>query len=649
MCVPCSKTFVLRTFILLFYLGLANYSTAQELPEGFARLTDSIILNKSLGLHEINSAFNDFEQDTTLIRYLSNEAETKNALKVQCYALNQLGSAYRAQSEYNKARKLHDQALVVAKNAEDIEFITYTMNKLSVLYRRTDAIQTALDNAQEALRLAEEVDEPTNELKKNINLALNNIGNIYHKLEQYSLAIENFEDALSREKTIDNKVGMALNYQDIGTAYEAQGKLQEALNYYNQALKLFTEINAKHGILECNYRLAHTYVHMNLIEEARVLLEDSLVDSKQYGDQALTANIEINLGWTLIHTKDFTESEKHLKSGYRLAKNGQLLELQAEATKFLSDLNAQLGNHQLALEYFKESMGLDKRVSNNLNRRYVSDLTLRYDSEKKSQELEALAKQNEIINLRLKQNRTTLLVSSLALALLALILFVLYRQYNLKKEKQLLALEQSMLRSQMNPHFIFNSLNSIKLYIINNEKKNAVHYLNKFSKLVRKILEVSTIKEISLAEELETVELYMNIENTRFSNQINFHVNVSEKIDMYTIKIPSLILQPFLENALWHGLSSKKGEKIIDIEVTKPNPWFIHISITDNGVGRVVSEKIKQRKVLKRKSMGIDITKERLANFSKDFQYTFDVSITDLYDDENRAMGTRVLLKIPTL
>ncbi len=128
-----------------------------------------------------------------------------------------------------------------------------------------------------------------------------------------------------------------------------------------------------------------------------------------------------------------------------------------------------------------------------------------------------------------------------------------------------------MLRSQMNPHFIFNSLNSIKLYIINNEKENAVYYLNKFSKLIRKILMASKEKEITLAEELETMDLYMNIENIRFSNEINYKTNISPDIDLQAIKVPSLILQPFLENALWHGLSSKKDNKNINLEITNEN------------------------------------------------------------------------------
>jgi len=209
-----------------------------------------------------------------------------------------------------------------------------------------------------------------------------------------------------------------------------------------------------------------------------------------------------------------------------------------------------------------------------------------------------------------------------------------------------LTLEQDMLRSQMNPHFIFNSLNSIKLYIINNEKENAVYYLNKFSKLIRKILIASKEKEIPLSEELDTMKLYMNIENIRFSNEINYTTKVAEDIDLEAIKVPSLILQPFLENALWHGLSTKKDNKEIQLEVTKNND-FVKISITDNGVGRIKADKIKKSKVLKRKSVGLTITNDRLTNFYKSYEKDYSLNIKDLYDSNNIASGTRVIINIP--
>lgn len=214
-------------------------------------------------------------------------------------------------------------------------------------------------------------------------------------------------------------------------------------------------------------------------------------------------------------------------------------------------------------------------------------------------------------------------------------------------QTQISELKLTSLLSQMNPHFIFNALNSIKLYIINNDQKNATYYLNKFSKLIRKILEASTKKEVTLEEELETMDLYMSIENIRFSNEIKYETFVDESIQLHTIKIPSLILQPFLENAIWHGLSSKKGMKKVTLSIQKNKAAYIDIFIEDNGIGRAASAKIKAQKSLNRESVGIAITKERLANFLHHNPDDFFLSYTDLKDENNTPTGTKVHLRIP--
>ena len=214
-------------------------------------------------------------------------------------------------------------------------------------------------------------------------------------------------------------------------------------------------------------------------------------------------------------------------------------------------------------------------------------------------------------------------------------------------DKELAELKITSLRSQMNPHFIFNSLNAIKQYIISNEKQNAVYYLNKFSKLIRKILTPTSEKEISLAEELETMELYINIENIRFNNEIKFSLEVEKNINLNTIKIPALILQPFLENAIWHGLSSKKGDKSLTIIVEKPNDIFIKISIEDNGIGRKKSAALQGKKVYKKDSIGIKLTEERLGNFAKEYKNDYSIAFTDLHDEFKSPLGTRVCIKIP--
>ncbi len=634
--------------IVLFFIFFQGFS--QVVPVSFKKTIDSLIKAAPKTYSEIDAVLRSKRKDTLFMRYFTNAAIDQNYLDGQAYAFNQLGRKYRNTTQFSKALVLHQRALEVADEANNLEFKVFALNMLSVVYRRIDAIKSALDYNQEALELAETVKNPNNGLKRGINVSLNGIGNIYQTLEQYDLAIEQFKKSMKLEEELGNKLGLAINNQNIGGCYEEQGKLEEAMQSYLTSLSFNEEIDNDIGRVICKNSIARIFIKQNKIKEALTILEPTLIASKAEGDKYITSAVHINIGRALMHIKRYDEAEKNLLTGLDLAKTHNLPQGISQANEFLSELSASQGKYEKSLKYYKESQKFDKEISNNRNLRYVNDMIMRYETEKRQNRFEELAEENENVRLELRKNRTILLIAGIALALLAGILYILYRQFQLKNEKKLLTLEQSILRSQMNPHFLFNSLNSIKLYIINNEKKNAVHYLNKFSKLVRKILEASSLKEIPLAEELETVELYMNIENIRFSNEINFKTIIDKNIDTHTIKIPSLILQPFLENALWHGLSSKKGEKNITLHVSKnQDDGFIHIGISDNGIGRAAAEKIKQGKVLKRNSVGIDITKERLANFSRDYQNFFELEIIDLYDDKGRASGTKVLLHIPTV
>jgi tetratricopeptide (TPR) repeat protein len=582
-CCPDSKSLRFNFFKLFIVLFFTSSNYGQEIPENFKNSVDSLIRVTPETYSEMDKVLRPFRKDTLLMRYFNTKARQNNYLDGQAYALNQIGRTYRSISEFSKALISFQKALEVSRKSENIEFQVYSLNMISVVFRRTDAIKSALDYSQEALELAETVKNPSVGLKRSINVSLNSIGNIYQILEQYDLAIEKFKQSMRLEKELENKLGLAINHQNVGECYEAQGKLEEALHNFQKSLAYNIDIDSDKGKIICNYSIAHVYVHLGKMQEALKLLNSALVAAKPLGDQKIISSIFINLGWTYIQLNKYDLAENNLTEGLGIAQQYNLPAEIAESNKFLSELWIKKDDFKKGMAFYKEAKKYEEQITNNLNLRYVNDMILRYESEKRASQLETLAKENETVRLKLRKNRTMLLISGIGLALLAGILYILYRQYQLNNEKKLLTLEQTMLRSQMNPHFLFNSLNSIKLYIINNEKKNAVHYLNKFSKLVRKILEASSQREIPLAEELETVELYMNIENIRFSNEINFKIKVDETLDVHTIRIPSLILQPFLENALWHGLSSKDGEKNIVLEVMKAQEGFIKISIIDDG------------------------------------------------------------------
>lgn len=636
-----------RVFLFVFFICLTGQ--AQVIPEDFKEKAETLVQLQPKTYGALDEELEKEKGDTTLIRYFVDLAKEYRYLEGQAFGLNQLGRVYRNTSQYEKSAHLHEQALAAAEKSNNTELRVLSYNNLGVVYSRTDDIKTALDYYQKALDLAESVDDPSIHIKRSINVAFNGIGNLYQSLEQYDQAIAQFRRALKSEEELGNKLGLAINHQNIGHCLEAKGDLESALENYRKSLAYNEEIHSEYGSIICKNSLAQIYLKQDMPYAALVLLEPLIDASQRIGDFFITASIFINTGWAYTKLRNYDKAHDYIEKGLYMAINRNMPSTILYGYQKLSDLEYIRGDFKKAYEYYKKVNEYQDEISSATNLRYMTEIIKRYETDKKNNQIAVLAKQNEIVRLRLKKNQTTLLVSALIVGLISSILYILYRQYQSKNEKRVLTLEQKMLRSQMNPHFLFNSLNSIKLYIINNEQKNAVHYLNKFSKLVRKILEASSQREITLAEELETVELYMNIENIRFSNEIDFRIDVKEDINVDNIKIPSLTLQPFLENSLWHGLSPKDGEKKIWINIKHKDQGHVTIEIMDNGVGRTVAEANKENRVLKRKSVGIHITKERLANFSKDYQNKFEVDIQDLFDENGNPNGTKVVLDIPTI
>ena len=635
---------ILSFFVFLFFFISAN---AQKKKVDFNVQIDSILKTKPKTYKGINHYIRPFRRDTSKLKTLVKKFEEKNYLDGKTYAENLLGIQYRNYALYDKAIETHKNALTTAERAKSVEFRVFSLNMLGVDYRKMDANRTALDYNHEALKLAETVAKPSLGLRRSIAVSLNSMGNIYLLLKQYDLAIERFKKSQEIERSINNKLGLAINYQNIGYAIDAQGNFDEALVYFQKSLEINNKINNTFGQIICKSSIANMYIKQGKPKEAIQLIEGNLITAKKLGNKKYLSYEYLNLGWAQSKLGLYTEAEENLNTGLEIGKKYNLSSTLSYAYSHLSELYQNKKDYKTALKFYTLSDEFEKKISNERTIQYVNDLIIKYDSERQNNEIKNLAKQNEISKLQLVKNRNIWIIIIVTFLLLTAILYFLYRQRLLEKQKRILTLEQDVLRIQMNPHFIFNALNSIKHYIINNEQKNAVHYLNKFSKLVRKILESSTLKEVSLQEELETMDLYMNIENIRFSNEINYSISVDESLDLSKVKVPPLVLQPFLENALWHGLSSKKGDKTINLSVFKPSKDFFQIDIEDNGIGRKASAKIKSNKFINRKSIGIELTEERLNNFIKDFQNPFSLIFNDLLDDNKNPKGTKVALKIP--
>lgn len=210
-------------------------------------------------------------------------------------------------------------------------------------------------------------------------------------------------------------------------------------------------------------------------------------------------------------------------------------------------------------------------------------------------------------------------------------------------KRQIKEMEMQTLRSQMNPHFVFNTLNSINSYIIQNQKEIASDYLTRFSKLMRNILDLSKHEAISLFKEIQTLQLYLELEALRLENKFDYSIIIDHTIEQDLVQIPPLIIQPFVENAIWHGIINKKMQGTIYIKIKKTGENQIEICVEDDGIGRRAASKLKIQQV-HHKSYGIDITINRLQLL--DAQNS--VAIIDLYDAQQNALGTKVLIKILT-
>ncbi|MCB9179651.1 MAG: histidine kinase [Flavobacteriales bacterium] len=202
-------------------------------------------------------------------------------------------------------------------------------------------------------------------------------------------------------------------------------------------------------------------------------------------------------------------------------------------------------------------------------------------------------------------------------------------------------LELSSLRARMHPHFIFNSLNSIKSFIAANEPRTATRYLNKFAQLVRSILNDSGKAEVDLRSELKGLELYLELERMRFDGSFDLHLQVDTAIDPDRVLVPPLIVQPYAENAIWHGLMHKTGDRKLTINVAREN-GSLHIVVRDNGIGREASRALNAMSARKHRSLGMSITKEVIARSGPGAG----VEVKDLMDPEGPA-GTEVHIRIP--
>jgi hypothetical protein len=514
------------------------------------------------------------------------------------------------------------------------------------------------------------------------------IAGYYHDLADYDKAIEYYLRAREVYKTF-NPYGYENEGEIIGTVYKEWGNLDKAEIYLKSSLRDLAEMNDMASSFYCYHQLGDicflrqdykqalqfyiegkqyytepAYQAINLVSIAAVHLELGSVDSARlYLESAekirqreqlklsmSNGDFEIDYTFYKYFIKEGNDdlALKSLKAALNEAQSSHYLI--PYVLKYTNELHYYLlntGDSLQALSYLIRYYS----IQDSLNRMNTRARIASYEIEQQQQE-----KENEIEQLQVQKStqRNYYLIGG---ALIVLIIIaglnrLLYKrkrdelQLHTEFKKQLAQAETKALRAQMNPHFIFNCLNSINSMVIDQKHEIASDYLIKFSKLIRLILDNSRSEIISLEKELEALKLYVVLESARFDNKFKCIYSIAEDVNTNSIMIPPMLLQPFVENAIWHGLMQKEGEGTITVEIKKENEEFLNISISDDGIGRDKAAELKSKSATHR-SHGLKVTSQRIDMMNKLNSTGAQVNISDLKDDKGAALGTRVEVIIP--
>lgn len=494
--------------------------------------------------------------------------------------------------------------------------------------------------------------------------ALRVASNLYDQLGDYVKAFETVTESLELSRKGHDRQNIVLALLQLGHIYFAIGDFPTARRYYTEAEELdpeprgypYRELHRQVGILYTQMRLfdsaLHHYalalpghpfprnIHLRIgesyllqgkVDSAYKYLQSTYPGALEARDAPILTPAMIGLGRIYL-AKGKSDSALFMATGaLRVATEKGTQEIMSDASLLLSQVYEQQKDSAKAFLYYKQYVQLkDSILSDQLKGQLYSF--------KRNSEIE---KQESQLRL-LKWGFVALAV----LAMLVILILVLrHKTEKLKLRQRSAELKMQALRAQMNPHFIFNCLSAINHFVLNGETEKASGYLTQFARLIRLVLVNSEKKTISLEEELVMLKLYLDMEKLRFKDAFDYHIYYDAAVQPSMIEVPSFILQPFCENAIWHGLLHKEGKGKLTIDLSMKQDAII-IAITDNGIGREKAAQAATRPAEKQGAFGLSLTTERLALFNNQTKAAGSFLIEDLVDPSGEARGTRVILSI---
>lgn len=487
------------------------------------------------------------------------------------------------------------------------------------------------------------------------SVALNNIGENFRILNDFAKCREYTHRAIEINKSINAIRGVAVNFELLQQCDLKQKLYADAKKNLDSGISYALASNDSYII--SMYYVGYGKLHAvdGRKDSAIHYFDLALAEAREQDDernkyQAYVANVQ--------YLKDMPVARQIilLDSAYAIASRTGYVAGVAHSAEMLSDIYQNLKNKDSSFAYFKIYRAANDSIFSENNKRNVIILESNRQIKQKElenkhlQELATLQKRDLVF-------KNALLLGALILLILSiLIAFVIYKNIQSKKKRTDAAFKQNIaevqmrsLRSQMNPHFIFNSLNSIENYMLRNDKNKAVEYLNKFSSLIRIILNSSRIEYFPFIKDFEGIQLYVELEQLRFNNKFCYTTDIDPELMNGDYKVPSLLIQPYVENAIIHGLSQSEAPDLeLKLAATLHDDYITYI-IEDNGIGRAQSQKYKQHNKPTYKSLGMQLTQERIDIFNRQQKSDGTVTIKDLYDEDGMAAGTRVKLIIKAL
>jgi tetratricopeptide (TPR) repeat protein len=581
-----------------------------------------------------------------------------------------------------KAQKA-DSLFKLLKAAKEDTNKVDVLNELATIKIGDNLLSDALDYANAALELSEKLKYKKGEayslnkrgkisfLKAEYNLALPdfirsskilndigykkraatvymNIANILVINEEYQKGLKYYNDAMEIKTLFYDSVGIAELLGNIGIVQKRMGKYKEAIISFNKCLVVSGKIKYKKQSAVAYGNLASLYAEIKDYKSSLKFGLLSLEMENEVKDYYGVAFVKINLGHTYNYLQEFKKAITYLDSGLAYVIESGNMQDALSAYEGLATAYSGMGNFEKENFYLKKYQSLKDSLYTEEKSEEINKLSAKYDSEKKEREI-LLLKEKEIASAALTEKKNLWIVISFSFAAILFLGLVLIVTINRNKKKQQeivfiktkAELEQTALLAQMNPHFIFNALNSIQYYILSKETEYAYDYLAKFSKLIRQVLINSEQNTIALNKEIETLQLYIELEQRRLKNRFDFEINYADDFPAHDITIPTMLIQPFVENAIWHGIMNmpeeKKGKLTLNFNL---NGKQLKISVEDNGIGR---KEAALRKVNNDyKSVGVMFTQKRLELLKAVSKQQSEIVITDLTDANGNATGTKV-------